>query len=94
MAFRGCEICKQEIDSERAANDPKTRLCAACSREMETHKERYGGGEFLIQAREEKTTKQGGFDKGSGRSVSTSRIRNDEGVRKFKDDYDAKKHGG
>lgn len=92
MAFRGCEVCKQEIDAERAENDARTRLCASCSKEMETNKDRYGGGEFVIHAKEEKTTKAGGFDKGSGRSVAASRVRNEAGLRKFKDDFDTRKH--
>lgn len=93
MAFRGCEICKQAIDAERAENDLKTRLCADCSREMDNHKERYGGGEFLTVGTEEVTRKPGGFDKGSGRSVSTRRVRNQVGIQKFKEDHDARKHG-
>lgn len=94
MAFRGCVVCKQAIDAERAENDAKTRLCSSCSREMEAKKERYGGGEFLVMAKELKTTKAGGFDKGSGRSVAASLVRNDEGLRRFKDDYDARRQEG
>lgn len=87
MGFRGCEICKQPIDAERAANLPNTRLCQAHASQMESNKERYGGGEFLAIATKEKTTKQGGFNKGSAEGLSTSLVRNVDGIEKLRDDY-------
>jgi hypothetical protein len=90
MGFRGCEICKQQIDAERVANLPNTRLCKQHADEMENNKERYGGGEFISIGTVEKTTKQGGFDKGGARGVKTTLVRNVEGIEKLRDDFHSK----
>jgi hypothetical protein len=79
MAFRGCEICKQSIEPERAESDPLTRLCALHAREIAQF-----GGEFRTVAREDRTSKKGGLKINIG-GVTTERVRNDEALRRLRD---------
>ena len=82
MAFRGCEICKQPIEPERAEADKETRLCAQHAREIEQF-----GGEFKMFAGLEVTSKQGSLKKNYG-GVSTYRRRNKKAIQKLKEDYE------
>jgi hypothetical protein len=79
VAFRGCEICKQPIEPERAENDPLTRLCAAHAREIAQF-----GGEFKTVASEDVTSKKGSLKKNIG-GVTTERVRNQEAVRRLRE---------
>jgi hypothetical protein len=83
MAFRGCEICKQAIEAERAEVDPLTRLCAAHAKEIAKF-----GGEFKTVSREDVTSKQGSLKKNIG-GVTTERVRNQEAVRRLREAYEA-----
>jgi hypothetical protein len=83
MAFRGCEICKQPIEPERAESDPLTKLCTQHAREIAQF-----GGEFKTVAREDRTSKKGGLKINIG-GVTTERVRNDEAMRKLRDAFEA-----
>jgi hypothetical protein len=78
---RLCEICKQPIDPERAEGSPDTRLCRDHAVEIEKY-----GGEFLTTATQERTSKAGSLKLNYG-GISTTRTRNDEAVRRLRDDY-------
>jgi hypothetical protein len=80
-ALRFCEVCKAEIDAERAENAPDTRLCGAHAREIEEF-----GGEFVTIATQERTSKPGSLKRNYG-GVSTTRRRNLEAIEKLKDAY-------
>ncbi len=82
MAFRGCEICKQPIEAERAESDPLTRLCSEHAREIAQF-----GGEFSMVASQDLTSKQGSLKKNYG-DVTTARRRNEDAVRKLRAAYD------
>jgi hypothetical protein len=84
MAFRGCEICKQPIEPERAEVDPLTRLCAAHAREIAQF-----GGEFKTVASEDVTSKKGSLKKNIG-GVTTERVRNQEAIRRLREAHEAR----
>jgi hypothetical protein len=84
MAFRGCEICKQPIEAERAEADPMTRLCVKHAREIAKF-----GGEFRTVISEDVTSKQGSLKKNVG-GVTTNRVRNTEAVLKLREAYEAR----
>lgn len=44
MALRFCEVCKQEIENERAEHLPETRLCVEHARQIQDF-----GGEFRVR---------------------------------------------
>ena len=83
-AFRGCEICKQPIEPERAEADPTTQLCAKHAHEVEEF-----GGEFRTIANLEVTSKQGSLKKNYG-GVSTHRRRNKKAIQKLREAYEAR----
>lgn len=78
---RICEVCKQPIEAERAEGVPETRLCGKHSTEVEKY-----GGEFLMTATQERTSKTGSLKINYG-GISTTRTRNQEGIRRLRDDY-------
>jgi hypothetical protein len=78
---RMCEICKQPIDPERLEGSPETRLCREHAAEIQKY-----GGEFLMQAVQERTSKAGSLKINYG-GITTTRTRNVEGIRRLKDEY-------
>jgi hypothetical protein len=82
---RLCEICKQEIDEERAEHLPDTRLCGEHGREITRY-----GGEFVITASQERTSKAGSMKINYG-GVSTSKVRNRAAMEKLRAKYEAKR---
>lgn len=86
---RLCEICKRPIDPERAEGAPDTRLCTEHAREIERF-----GGEFLVTAQQEKTSKAGSLKLNYG-GISTSKSRNYNGMARLRDAYElAKEQAG
>lgn len=88
MAYHGCEICKQPIEPERFVSDPKTRLCVEHAAAIKKY-----GGEFKLDASEEKTSKATSLKHNYGGGISVTRIRNQEGIDQLREDYLAQKHG-
>ena len=80
-ALRFCEICKAEIEAERAEHAPDTRLCGAHAKEIEKF-----GGEFVTIATQERTDEPGSLERNYG-GVSTTRRRNLEAIEKLRDEY-------
>jgi len=81
-AFRFCEICKQEIEADRAAANAETRLCKRHAEEIKKY-----GGEFTPEPKEERTSKPGSIKINYGGGISVSLKRNTEGVERLRDDY-------
>ena len=82
---RRCEIRKQEIDPERLEFLPETRLCLTHAKLIEKY-----GGEFVISATQERTSKPGSLKRNYG-GVSTTSTRNTSAVEKLRQDYEAGK---
>jgi hypothetical protein len=82
---RRCEICKQEIDPERLEFLPETRLCMTHARMIEKY-----GGEFVITATQERTSKPGSLKRNYG-GVSTTSTRNTAAVEKLRQEWEARK---
>ena len=80
---RLCEVCKQPIEAERAEFVPDTRLCSEHAAAAEAY-----GGEFKLEARQERTSKQGSLKLNYG-GIETSKRRNSEAVERLKEDQDA-----
>jgi hypothetical protein len=79
---RPCEICKRPIDPERIEFMPETRLCTEHAREIEKL-----GGEFLITARHERTSKPGSMKRNYG-GVDIQKRRNTKALLKLRADYE------
>jgi hypothetical protein len=79
---RPCEICKRLIDPLRIEFMPETRLCTEHAREIEKL-----GGEFLITARHERTSKPGSLKRNYG-GVDIEKHRNTKALRRLKADYE------
>ena len=79
--MRLCQIGKEPIDEERVEAIPETRLCSAHGREIAKY-----GGEFIISASQERTSKQGSLKHNYG-GVSTSKQRNDKAIEQLRNDY-------
>lgn len=78
---RSCEICKQPIDEDRLEAIPETRLCGEHARQV-----RRFGGEFIVTATQEKTSKATSFKHNFG-GVATEQTRNHEAIAKLLDEY-------
>jgi hypothetical protein len=78
---RMCEVCKQPIDPERLEGSPETRLCTTHAAEIQKY-----GGEFLMSAVQERTSKAGSLKLNYG-GITTTRTRNDEAMRRLKDEH-------
>lgn len=78
---RLCEVCKQPIDDQRLELIPESRLCSDHAREIQRY-----GGEFIVTAEQERTSKAGSLKLNYG-GVSTSQRRNDDAIQKLRDDY-------
>ena len=87
MAFRGCEICKQAIDSERAECLLMTRLCIKHAHEIEKF-----GGEFKLSIVEERISKQGSLKRNYG-GVMIYQYRNHQAIHKLRDAYTSRRAG-
>ena len=87
MAYRGCEICKQQIDAERAECLPMTRLCIKHAQEIEKF-----GGEFKLSIVEECISKQGSLKKNYG-GVTIYQYRNQQAIHKLRDAYPSRRVG-
>ena len=81
--MRLCIVCKTEIDAERIEAIPETRLCTEHGREIRKY-----GGEFVVSASHERTSKPGSLKLNNG-GISTSQTRNDEAVERLPDEYEA-----
>jgi hypothetical protein len=81
LKTRPCEICKQPIDPERVDAVPETRLCTDHARAVEKL-----GGEFIVTATPERTSKPGSLKKNYG-SFTTQKTRNKEAIEKLRDEY-------
>jgi len=79
---RPCEICKQPIEPERLEAVPETRLCTAHAKQIQKY-----GGEFLVAATQERTSKPGSLKVNYG-GVNTSSVRNQEALAKLHDEYE------
>lgn len=78
---RPCEICGRPIEAIRIEVIPATRLCQAHGQMI-----RQFGGEFIIRAREDKTSKENSLKKNYG-GVTTRLSRNDEAVVRLRRAY-------
>jgi hypothetical protein len=78
---RSCEVCGVPIGAERAEALLETRLCREHARQVEKY-----GGEFVLTATQERTSKPGSLKRGYG-SVLTSRRRNHEAVARLREEY-------
>lgn len=79
---RFCEICKVEIDTDRAEANPETRLCAVHVEAIKKY-----GGEFLMSVREERTSKPGSLKINYGGIDKVTLTRNHKGIEQLRDDY-------
>ncbi|WP_425400730.1 hypothetical protein [Aeoliella sp.] len=84
--MRFCEICKQEIEAERAEALADTRLCTKHGREIQQF-----GGEFRVVATQERSSKAGSLKINYG-GVATSKERNTEAIEKLRDAYELETH--
>lgn len=80
---RGCEICKKPIDLERLENDSQTRLCTEHARKIQKF-----GGEFLITATQERTSKEKSLKRTYGSVSVQMTARNHEALRKLREEYE------
>lgn len=80
---RFCEVCKVQIDPERAAALQGTRLCDEHGKAIEAF-----GGEFVVSAKQDRTSKAGSLKINYG-GIATSQERNDEAVQRLKDQFEA-----
>jgi hypothetical protein len=78
-----CEVCKQPIEPERAEGFPNTRLCGEHARKIQKY-----GGEFVVRAAQERTSKAGSLKLNYG-GISTSQTRNQEAVRRLREDFES-----
>jgi hypothetical protein len=82
--MRRCAVCKREIESERAAAIPATRLCTKHGHEIEKY-----GGEFTLSASQERTSKQGSLKLNYG-GITTKSTRNEKALDRLLDEYERK----
>ena len=80
--MRRCAVCKQEIESERAAAIPGTRLCTKHGHEIEKY-----GGEFTLSASQERTSKQGSLKLNYG-GITTKSTRNEKALNRLLDEFE------
>lgn len=79
---RYCEICKTEIDPERAENLPDTKLCGEHSEQIAEF-----GGEFRRISSQERTSKPGSLKLNYG-GVTSEKVRNVEAMEKLRKKFD------
>jgi hypothetical protein len=79
---RPCEICKQPIDAERIEAVSETRLCSAHAHQIQKY-----GGEFIVTATQERTSKAGSLKHNYG-GVTTCKKRNEQALAKLRDEFE------
>ncbi len=79
---RFCEICKTEIDPQRAKANPETRLCDVHIEALKKY-----GGEFLTDIEDERTSKPGSMKINHGGIGKVTHRRNYKGIEQLRDDY-------
>jgi hypothetical protein len=79
---RPCEICKELIDPERIEVVPETRLCTEHARQIQKY-----GGEFLVTARQERTSKPGSLKRNYG-GVDIMKVRNERAIARLRADHE------
>ncbi len=84
--MRLCMVCKREIENERIEAIPATRLCAAHGRQIQQY-----GGEFIVSASQERTSKQGSLKLNYG-GITTTSTRNEAALNKLLDEYEKQQH--
>jgi hypothetical protein len=82
---RPCEICYRPIEAERIRDLPETRLCAEHAQKIVKH-----GGEFIVIAEQERTSKPGSLKRNYG-GVTTSKKRNQQALDKLRDEHELEK---
>ena len=85
--MRFCIVCKREIEPDRCDSIPATRLCTQHAKEIEQF-----GGEFILSASQERTSKQGSLKLNYG-GIETSSKRNNEALEKLLDEYERQQFG-
>jgi hypothetical protein len=85
---RPCEICKELIDPERIEAVPAARLCTEHARQIQKH-----GGEFLVTAQHERTSKPGSLKRNYG-GVDIQKARNTEAINRLRADYEQRRIEG
>jgi hypothetical protein len=80
--MRRCEICKQEIDAERAELLPDTRLCGEHAKQIAKY-----GGEFTDVGTQSTLSKAGSLKKNYG-DVAIEKHRNHDAIAKLRDAYE------
>jgi hypothetical protein len=80
--MRLCQVCKAAIEPERIEAIPETRLCTEHGREIAKY-----GGEFVMSAEHERTSKQGSLKLNYG-GITTSKRRNDQAIQELRNDYE------
>ena len=80
--MRHCIVCKNEIEAERIEAIPATRLCTIHGRQIQQF-----GGEFLMSASHERTSKQGSLKLNYG-GVTTTTTRNEDALNQLLDEYE------
>lgn len=79
---RYCFVCKQLIEAERADAIPETRLCTEHGKAILQY-----GGEFVLSASQERTSKKSSFKVNYG-GITTVSTRNSDALERLKEDYD------
>ena len=79
--MRLCQVCKSPIEPERIEGIPDTRLCVEHGREIAEY-----GGEFVMSATQERTSKQGSLKLNYG-GIATNRERNEGAIEALRDAY-------
>jgi hypothetical protein len=80
--MRFCEICKQQIEPERAEGVRDTKLCTEHARQAEKF-----GGEFIAVGTQSSLSKTGSLKKNYG-DVGIERRRNFDGIAKLKEEFE------
>jgi hypothetical protein len=83
--MRLCQVCKSPIEQERLEGIPDTRLCTEHGREIASY-----GGEFIISASQERTSKQGSLKLNYG-GIATTKQRNDQGIEDLRNNYELRR---
>jgi len=82
-AYRGCEICKQPIETDRAADYTATTLCVRHAQDIGNY-----GGEFRTIVSEDSRSKKQSI-KVTISGVTTEMVRNERAMQRLKNDYEA-----
>ena len=80
--MRFCEVCKKQIETQRAEAMPETRLCRDHGEAI-----REFGGEFTQSVSQERTSKQGSLKLNYG-GIEAHSKRNRAAIEQLKDEYE------